>query len=728
MGDRAPQRPHYAPGVPASIEEPSSTLDGLLAEAARDYPHRIAVDFLGRTITYAELDHQTRKAAGALHRAGVRAGDVVALVMPNCPQHIVAFYACLTLGATVAEHNPLAPASELREQLDRHGARVAIVWEQSLERLTADGGVHARTYLSVDLSRELPHVSRLLLRLPVRSAREQRGRLRGRVPHGVLSFDRAVRKAPALGREELPGGPSLDDLAVLIHTGGTTGVPKAVALTHRNLASNAAQTLAWVPIVKRGAEVEAGVLPFFHAFGLTTVLVLGVSIAATIVLLPRFDVAALLAAHRRRPITLVPGVPPMFERILEAAESHAKPVDLTSICFAFSGAMALEEAVASRWEEATGGYIIEGYGMTEASPIIAGSPLSPERRPSTLGLPLPSTEIRLADPEDPSRDAEDVGEILVRGPQVFSGYYGMPEETAEVLADGWLRTGDLGRWDEGFLVMADRRKELIINGGFNVYPSQVEEAFMGMPGVRDVAVVGMPEDRGESVVAALVLEPGAIVDLDAVRRWTQDKLSHYAMPRSIAVMDELPRSQLGKVMRRSVREQLAGFELLAGQWRRKASELGETTSENLKSVIGKSTSAVSGAVRSSSDAVRHGAEVVTGAARHGAEVVSEAARQGAGAVSEAARNATEAIAGAARNAGGAIQGRLTSTGESLVSAMKRGERTPSAGDGRAEGPPALPEAPGEPDAPDVSTDRDAAEGEDADGSVRDGRPPGSPRP
>jgi len=528
--------------------------------------------------------------------------------------------------------------------------------------------------------------------------------------------------------EELPGGPSLDDLAVLIHTGGTTGVPKAVALTHRNLASNAAQTLAWVPIVKRGAEVEAGVLPFFHAFGLTTVLVLGVSIAATIVLLPRFDVAALLAAHRRRPITLVPGVPPMFERILEAAESHAKPVDLTSICFAFSGAMALEEAVASRWEEATGGYIIEGYGMTEASPIIAGSPLSPERRPSTLGLPLPSTEIRLADPEDPSRDAEDVGEILVRGPQVFSGYYGMPEETAEVLADGWLRTGDLGRWDEGFLVMADRRKELIINGGFNVYPSQVEEAIMGMPGVRDVAVVGMPEDRGESVVAALVLEPGAIVDLDAVRRWTQDKLSHYAMPRSIAVMDELPRSQLGKVMRRSVREQLAGFELLAGQWRRKASELGETTSENLKSVIGKSTSAVSGAVRSSSDAVRHGAEVVTGAARHGAEVVSEAARQGAGAVSEAARNATEAIAGAARNAGGAIQGRLTSTGESLVSAMKRGERTPSAGDGRTEGPPALPEAPGEPDAPDVSTDRDAAEGEDADGSVRDGRPPGSPRP
>lgn len=240
---------------------------------------------------------------------------------------------------------------------------------------------------------------------------------------------------------------------------------------------------------------------------------------------------------------------------------------------------------------------------------------------------------------------------------------------------------------------------------------------MGMPGVRDVAVVGMPEDRGESVVAALVLEPGAIVDLDAVRRWTQDKLSHYAMPRSIAVMDELPRSQLGKVMRRSVREQLAGFELLAGQWRRKASELGETTSENLKSVIGKSTSAVSGAVRSSSDAVRHGAEVVTGAARHGAEVVSEAAR-----------NATEAIAGAARNAGGAIQGRLTSTGESLVSAMKRGERTPSAGDGRAEGPPALPEAPGEPDAPDVSTDRDAAEGEDADGSVRDGQPPGSPRP
>ena len=366
------------------------------------------------------------------------------------------------------------------------------------------------------------------------------------------------------------------------------GVEGAVAAVNEDIRPEIAESF--------DAEDQRGIDSFLIAldgtpnkakFGANAIL--GVSIAATIVLLPRFDVAALLAAHRRRPITLVPGVPPMFERILEAAESHAKPVDLTSICFAFSGAMALEEAVASRWEEATGGYIIEGYGMTEASPIIAGSPLSPERRPSTLGLPLPSTEIRLADPEDPSRDAEDVGEILVRGPQVFSGYYGMPEETAEVLADGWLRTGDLGRWDEGFLVMADRRKELIINGGFNVYPSQVEEAIKGMPGVRDVAVVGMPEDsrdsRGESVVAALVLEPGAAVDLDAVRRWTQDKLSHYAMPRSIAVVADLPRSQLGKVLRRSVREQLQGFELKAGQWRAKASELTGATGEAFEAFV-----------------------------------------------------------------------------------------------------------------------------------------------
>lgn len=579
------ERLHYAPGVPAEIEPPSYTLDAILERSATVFPNSVAVDFLGRTISYAELAHQTRKAAQALSRLGVGRGDVVSLAMPNCPQHIVAFFAVLSLGATVAEHNPLAPPKELREQMTRRGSRAAIVWEQTLEALAADGPLSGPVFLSVDLSRELPHLSRLLLKLPLASAREQRSKLRGAVPAGVASFDELVRKARA---RRAPSAAAIDDVAVLIHTGGTTGTPKAVMLTHRNIASNVEQTKAWIPILTAGDEVLCCVLPFFHAFGMMAA-ILGVKLGATAVLLPKFDPHVLLAANRRRGITLLPGVAPMFARILDAAAERGE--DLSGIGFAFSGAMALDGKLAARWENATGGFIIEGYGMTEASPIIAGSPVSSARRPSTLGLPFPSTEVRIAAPNDaPSPANPHAGEILVRGPQIFIGYHNDPEETAQAFTeDGWLRTGDLGYWDDGFLVMADRAKELIINGGFNVYPSQVEEAIKGMPGVRDVAVVGMPEEsrdsRGESVVAALVLEPGAAVDLDAVRRWTQDKLSHYAMPRSIAVVADLPRSQLGKVLRRSVREQLQGFELKAGQWRAKASELTEATGEAFEAFV-----------------------------------------------------------------------------------------------------------------------------------------------
>lgn len=582
-------RPHYGPGIPAEIEPVTQTLDTLLWESAARYPDRIALDFLGRTITYGELARQTRKAATALYRSGVRKGDTVALIMPNCPQHIVAFYATLALGARVAEHNPLAPTAELNEQLRNHGAVVVIAWEQTLERLTADGELHGRSYLSVNLSRELPHLSRFLLTLPVASAREQKAKIRGTVPSGILSFDRIVKKAPALSETSHQEPADLDDVAVLIHTGGTTGVPKAVQLTHRNIMSNIEQTSLWIDGVRPGKEVFAGVLPFFHAFGLQTVIGIAISVAATIVLLPNFDVAALMAGQRRQPITLFPGVAPMFDRFLaqhEKEESEGKTTDISSIKWSFSGAMALDPALAKRWEDATGGLIIEGYGMSEASPIISGSPVSAERRPSTLGVPFPSTEIRLADVTDLSRDAEDIGEILVRGPQVFVGYLGDDEETTKVFYDGWLRTGDLGRWDDGFLVMADRQKEMIIQGGFNVYPSQVERAIKSMPGVRDVAVVGMPDDnRGESVVAVLVLEPGAAVDLDAVRRWTQDKLSHYAMPKSIAVQEDLPRSQLGKVLRRSVREELASsFELHGGQWKR-ITDAAEGTVEALSASV-----------------------------------------------------------------------------------------------------------------------------------------------
>lgn len=551
-------------GAPLTVTVPP-TLPTLLREAVRAWPERVALDFLGAQTTYAELGRQVELAAGVLHRLGVRAGDRVALVLPNCPQHVVAFYAVASLGATVAEHNPVAAPEEVRAQLAKHGARVVIAWEKALDTVAPGGDTQGRTVLAVDLSAALPRRSRLLLKLPVKAARTQRAALRGPVPSTVGSWEAELRAQAEAGGQAPLVDVDPESLAVLLPTGGTTGTPKLVMLTHANLMSNVAMGRQWLPGMKAGEEVFSAVLPFFHAFGLTLALTFGVQMGATQVVLPRFDAAMMLAAQKRRPMTFIAGVPPIFDRL--EAEARKEGVSLTSIGFAISGAMALDGEIARRWEETTRGLIIEGYGMTESSPVAVGNPFGPDRRPGTLGIPFPGTSVRIADPDlldEGQHDAPDVpdgevGELLLHGPQVFAGYLDDPEETAQVLLPGrWLRTGDLVRREpDGFIVLADRRKELIISGGFNVYPSQVEEAVRGMPGVIDVAVVGMPDaSLGEQVVAALVTEPGVHVELDAVREWLKDKVSRYAIPRSIHALEELPRSQLGKVLRRQVREHL----------------------------------------------------------------------------------------------------------------------------------------------------------------------------
>ena len=558
-------RPHYAPGVPGVIAPVTEPLSCMLDDAARRFPDRVALDFLGRPTTYRRLSEQVDHAAEALRRLGVGRGDVVGVILPNCPQHVVIAYAAWRIGAIVAEHNPLAPAAQIREQIGIHGGRVMIAWEKSLARLTlATGSLAAaglgenHRVLAVDLSRGLPWTSRLALRLPVAAARSRRSELRGRVPAGVSSWDDAVAaSAPLPAGHPLPG---VDDTAVLLYTGGTTGTPKAVRLTHANLRSNAQMSLAWASqVCETGEETFYAVLPFFHAFGLSLSLLCAVGLGATQVVLPKFSADMVLSAWKRHPATFFPGVPVMFDRIVGRA--GATGADLSSCKIAVCGAAPNPRAVAEAWEQATGGVIIEGYGMTETSPIILGNPISPERRAGTLGVPYPSTEVRVIDPDDPDREVDpgDIGELVARGPQVFAGYWENPEETeAVMLPGGWLRTGDLVRQEEdGFYVIADRRKELIISGGFNIYPTEVEAAVRSMPQVEDVAVVGLPAESGnESVVAAILPRQGQTVTLEQVRQWAEKTLSHYALPRQVSIVSELPRSQIGKVLRRVVREEL----------------------------------------------------------------------------------------------------------------------------------------------------------------------------
>ncbi|WP_104191695.1 long-chain-fatty-acid--CoA ligase [Cryobacterium sp. Y82] len=549
----------YAPGVPDTIAETTETLTDMMETSAKRFAPAVALDFFGSSTTYAELGEQISRAANGLRKLGVSPGDRVALVLPNCPQHVVAFYAVLRLGAIVVEHNPLYTDRELRHQFEDHGARVAIVWDkvyESVRTFPKDMGV--ADVVTVDLTRAMPFSKRLALKLPIKKAQDARASLTAGPGKGAISWESIVGARKLHPTHQRP---VLTDTAVLQYTSGTTGTPKGAILSHYNLRANAAQGSAWVAGLRPGEETVYGVLPMFHAYGLTLCLTFAMSIGARLVLFPKFDEKLVLDAARHAPPTFLPAVPPIYDRLVTAAAK--KKVSLAGIRFAISGAMNLPVSIVERWETATGGLLVEGYGMTEASPIVAGNPIGPSRRPGTVGVPFPSTDIRVVDPENPTieRGFDEEGELLVAGPQVFSGYWDRPSESAEVLLPGgWLRTGDIVRVSaDGFITIVDRLKELIITGGFNVSPSEVEETLLSHPDITDAAAVGLPSPNGgEDVVAVVVLRPGVELDVFAVREYCRTRLSSYKVPRRIVEVDDLPRSLLGKVLRREVRNRLQG--------------------------------------------------------------------------------------------------------------------------------------------------------------------------
>lgn len=552
----------YAEGVPDDIELPEGSLYDLVESSVSEFADNVALEFFGRETTYRELGDQILRAAEGLRLLGVQKGDTVALVLPNCPQHIVAFYAALRLGAIVVEHNPLYTPRELRHQFEDHGAKVAIVWNNvvaTVQDFPAD--VKVEHLISIDVTRALPIGTRALLRLPIARARESRAALTTTVRNTVV-WEKLLANSP-LDRHIFRPGAS--DVALIQYTSGTTGAPKGATLTHLNIGVNAAQARAWVPTVERGTSVVYAVLPMFHAYGLTLCLAFAMSMGSRLVLFPKFDPDLVLTALKKHPATFLPAVPPIYERLQAAAKE--KGVSLNGIKIAISGAMPLSASVVEKWEAQTGGYLVEGYGLSETSPVLIANPAGPTRVAGAVGIPLPNTEIRVVDPENPTVDRAtgDEGELIVRGPQVFSGYWKKPEETAAVFVpasdDGadWFRTGDIVAVDErGFVRIVDRIKELIITGGFNVAPSEVEDAIKGHPDVADVAVVGLPSAHsGEDVVAAVVLKPGKTLNEQSIRDFARDSLTAYKVPRRVFAVAELPKSLIGKVLRRQVRDALA---------------------------------------------------------------------------------------------------------------------------------------------------------------------------
>lgn len=546
----------YAPGTPVDIEPVTGSLVDMLDERTQQWADRDALSFFGATVTYAQLADRVSRTANGLKNLGVRAGDRVALVMPNAPQHVIAFYAVLRLGAIVVEHNPLYTKDELEVQFRDHGAKVVISWDKvapTIQALPKDLGIH--TVIAVNVTDAMPFTTRLALRLPIAKARASREKLTGPTT-GTIAFSELERSAP-LPKDHARPAPT--DLASLQYTSGTTGTPKGAMITHSNLWSNARQGAAWMPDFVRGEGNIYGLLPMFHSFGVLLSVIYSVETGSRAVLFPTFDPDLVSKAAKRFPPTFIPAVPPMFDRLARVAKEGN--LDLSGVVYAISGAMTLTPAVVNRWEGLAGSMLNEGYGLTETSPVALANPFNDARKIGAIGIPFPSTDIKVVDPNEPTREVAlgETGELLIHGPQVFQGYWNRPEETAATLLEGgWLRTGDLVVQDEdGFVTVVDRKKELIITGGFNVSPSEVERVVNTVVGVAESAVVGVPRGSGaEIVTVAVILDPGATFDEDAARAAAREHLAEYKRPTTYLVWEELPKSLIGKVLRRRVRDTL----------------------------------------------------------------------------------------------------------------------------------------------------------------------------
>lgn len=545
----------YGRGVPLHLEYGDETLVDQFENSVARFGDRPALEFLGRVTSYAQFGEQVARAAEGLRGLGVKAGDPVALLAPTCPQHLVAFHAVLRLGATVVEHNPLYTTGELRKPFADHGAKVAVVWDKAvrtIQPILADPDQALQTVVTLDMTLDLPLAKRLALRLPIAKARATREEMTTAPTPGLPRFSDLATAAPL---DASYPRPAKDDIALLMYTSGTSGTPKGVPLRHRNVIANCAQGVAWVPELEHGREVWLSSLPMFHAYGLTVGLLCGIRAGAELALLPKPDTTLLVDAIKRRKPTFVPGVPPIYRRILE--EAKRRNVSLSSIRYSLSGAMTLPGELIQEWEDVTGGVLCEGYGLSETSPMVTGNPMTSARRPGSIGVPFPDTQVRIVDPENPSQEVPlgERGELVIKAPQVFEGYRNRPEESAQVLdEDGWFRTGDVVTMSEdGFITVVDRIKEVVIVGGFNVYPSEVEAVLREHPSVEDAAVVGAPDEQGhDEVVAAVVPANGQEVDHEVLSAYLREELTRYKVPRRFVAVEKLPVNQMGKVLRREV--------------------------------------------------------------------------------------------------------------------------------------------------------------------------------
>lgn len=566
---------HWPPQVEKRLVYPDLTLAGMLEQSAKKFGNNKAIIFLDTSMTYSVLWDRVKRMARGLSDLGLKKGDVCALILPNSYQFVISFYACQLIGVIVTAINPTYKSLEVQHQLKDSDAKAVIVLDSIFNDVSAgirDAGVKVIIGTNiVDLcgfSKIKIFIGKLLKKIPA-----------GKLPSDVLKFTDVLKSVSAPPDVSI----SPDDVAVLQYTGGTTGLPKGAMLTHKNLVANAAQCDAWLWKREKSTGL-VGVLPLFHAFAMTVVMNLSIRLGGFQLLFPRppsdmKDLFEAIEKHSEDAGLIMPGVAILFSKI----NNHPKAGNyrLNKLKMAVSGAGPLPIEIQNRFEELTKSIIIEGYGLSEASPVTHANPVHGNRKLGTIGLPFPDTEIKIMDKETGKKELPHLpfpmatagglsneqldeldkytGELVIRGPQVMKGYLNKPRETESVLRDGWLYTGDIACIDsEGYTIIRDRIKDMIKGKGYAIFPAEIEDFLHKHPDIQNVAVIGVPDkERGEAVKAFIVLDPEkkGKIKAEDIQRWSKDKMARYKIPSEIEFRDDLPTSMVGKVLRRVLKEE-----------------------------------------------------------------------------------------------------------------------------------------------------------------------------
>ncbi|MDM5199208.1 long-chain fatty acid--CoA ligase [Fictibacillus enclensis] len=522
---------HYPKTIQPEIQIPEYTIPQLLEHTAEKYPDNIALSFFGHKSTYKELQNLVHRFASALQKEGLKEGDRVAVMLPNCPQYTIAYYGILAAGGIVTQVNPMLVERELLHIIEDSGAEMMIVYETLVDQVNK---VEQLFSLKTVISVSFDHQPKL---------------------QDVPSFYQFLQKGD-LPFQRIPVSP--DETAVLQYTGGTTGRSKGAMLTHRNLVANVLQSYEFFKLtLEIGKEKYLTVIPLFHVFGMTSCMNMAVYTASESILLPRFDLEEVLETIKNEQPTVFPGVPTMYVAITNHPLAENYSIDSIKVCNSGSAPMPVE--LLQEFERKTGSAILEGYGLSEASPTTHCNPLFADRKAGSVGIGLPSTDYRVVDLGSGTKEVEtgELGELIIKGPQVMKGYWNMPEETEHALRDGWLYTGDIAKIDEdGYVYIMDRKKDLIIASGYNVYPREVEEVLYEHPAVREAVVIGVPDPyRGEEVKAILVLKEGRGATEEEIFHYCKQNLSAYKVPHLIEFRSELPKTNVGKILRRALRDE-----------------------------------------------------------------------------------------------------------------------------------------------------------------------------